>query len=241
MRQLVKQDSGEAIPYGHYSDQVKQLLDRHVVGVEIKEPDGVYEVAKMGQQPLENWSKEKTRNETDIIKTRVTRTIEQDLCDDPYAQEAFSRLLRQAIEEAEKLFDHPLKQYLLFHEFEEKVKERQLDDIPPVFSSNRHAQAYFGVLKKILPEAFHTQKAIGAETSHSELDDWIALAFEIDQIVDNAVAENSISPQNIEADIRQKLLPNIFKKCKNTGAGIDQAKKIVEMIVQITRVGLSKH
>ncbi len=96
----------------------------------------------------------KTRNETDIIKTRVTRMIEQELRDDPYAQEAFSKLLRQAIEEAEKLFDHPLKQYMLFREFEEQVQERRLDDMPDVFSGNRHSQAYFGVFKNLLPEVF---------------------------------------------------------------------------------------
>ena len=37
----------------------------------------------------------------DIIKTRVTRMIEQELQDDPYTQEAFSVLLRQAIEKAD--------------------------------------------------------------------------------------------------------------------------------------------
>src|SRR5690625_6567644 len=80
----------------------------------------------MGQkQQPEDWSEDKTRNETDIIKTRVTRMIEQELRDDPYAQEAFSKLLRQAIEEAEKLFDHPLKQYMLFRRSEEHTSELQ--------------------------------------------------------------------------------------------------------------------
>ena len=96
----------------------------------------------------------KTRNETDIIKTRVTKMIEQELRDDPYAQEAFSRLLRMAIEEAEKLFDHPLKQYLLFREFEEQVEARKLSDIPDALAVNKHAQAYYGVFKKELPEVF---------------------------------------------------------------------------------------
>ncbi len=115
----------------------------------MKEPGGVYEVGKMGQTlPPEEWGEDKTRNETDIIKTRVTRMIEQELRDDPYAQEAFSALLRQAIEEAEKLFDHPLKQYMLFREFEEKVQDRRLNDISDAFAGNRHAQAYFGVFKK---------------------------------------------------------------------------------------------
>lgn len=233
LRQLVQQDAGERVDYDEYAEQVKKLLDKHVVGVGIKEPDGVYEVGKMGQkQQPEDWSDEKTRNETDIIKTRVTRMIEQELRNDPYAQEAFSKLLRQAIEEAEKLFEHPLKQFMLFREFEDKVKSRRLDDIPDVFSGNKHAQAYFGVFKKNLPEVFSI-------TDPQVLDKWVKLAFEIDQSVETSVSENSISPQNIEADIRKKLLPRMFQECKAIGGGMDQAKKIVEMIVQITRIGLS--
>ncbi len=46
----------------------------------------------------------------------------------------------------------------------------------------------------------------------------------------SSVAENSINPQNIEADIRKKLLPQMFRECKSIGSGMDQAKKIVEMI-----------
>ena len=186
----------------------------------------------MGQAQPEEWSEDKTRNETDIIKTRVTRMIEQELRDDPYAQEAFSKLLRQAIEEAEKLFEHPLKQYMLFREFEEQVQERRLNDIPDAFAGNHHAQAYFGVFKKILPEVFSI-------TDSQVQDKWIKLAFDVDRSVETSVAENSINPQNIEADIRKKLLPLMFKECKAIGGGMDQAKKIVEMIVQITRVGLS--
>ncbi|QDZ89038.1 type I restriction endonuclease subunit R [Shewanella decolorationis] len=233
LRQLVQQDAGERIDYDEYAEQVKKLLDKHVVGVEVKEPGGVYEVGKMGQkQQPEDWSENKTRNETDIIKTRVTRMIEQELRDDPYAQEAFSKLLRQAIEEAEKLFDHPLKQYMLFREFEEQVQDRRLNDIPDAFASNRHAQAYFGVFKKVLPEAL-------AVLDQQVQDKWVKVAFEIDLAVETSVAENSINPQNIEADIRKKLLPRMFQECKAIGGGMDQAKKIVEMIVQITRVGLN--
>ncbi|WP_303845415.1 type I restriction endonuclease subunit R [Aeromonas sobria] len=232
LRQLVQQDAGEKVDYDEYAEQVKKLLDKHVVGVEVKEPGGVYEVGKMGQKQPEEWSENKTRNETDIIKTRVTRMIEQELRDDPYAQEAFSKLLRQAIEEAEKLFEHPLKQYMLFREFEEQVQERRLSDIPDAFAGHRHAQAYFGVFKKVLPEVF-------AITDSQVQEKWIKLAFEIDTVVDASVAEHSINPQNIEAGIRKQLLPRMFQECKNIGSGMEQAKKIVEMVVQITRVGLS--
>jgi type I restriction enzyme R subunit len=233
LRQLVKQDSGETINYDDYAVQVKKLLDKHVVGVDVREPSGTYEVGKMGSKPKpEDWSEEKTRNETDIIKTRVAKMIEQELRDDPYAQEAFSKLLRDAIAEAEKLFDHPLKQYLLFHEFEEKVQQRQLDELPDAFNGNRHAQAYFGIFKKTLPEVF-------AISDTQVMGKWVALAFDIDQLVEQVVGEHSINPQNIEANIRKQLLPLLFKECKAIGAGMDQAKAMVEWVVQITRVGLN--
>lgn len=56
-----------------------------------------------------------------------------------------------------------------------------------------------------------------------------------------SVAENSINPNNIEADIRKKLLPKIFAECKAVGGGIEQAKKIVEAVVQVVRVGQLGH
>lgn len=233
LRQLAKQDAGETVQYDEYADQIKKLMDKHVVGVQVKEPTGVYEVGKIGQpHKPEEWSEEKTRNETDIIKTRVTKKIEQALRDDPYAQEAFSKLLLKAIEEAEALFDHPLKQYMLFREFEEQVDERKTPDIPNVFESNRHAQAYFGVFKKVLPEVF-------AVNDQQVQDKWVELAFAIDKHVEASVAEHSINPQNIEADIRKKLLPIMFKECKAVGGGMNQAKATVEWVVQIVRVGLS--
>ncbi len=231
LRQLAKQDAGETVNYDEYAEQVKKLLDKHVVGVSIKEPDGVYEVSKMGQkQLLENWTEEKSRNETDIIKTRITKMISQDLRDDPYAQEAFSTLLRLAIQEAEKMFDHPLKQYMLFREFEAQVQERNLSDIPEELSGNRHAQAYFGIFKKTFPDVL----LISNDDAQTR---WVALAFSMDEVVEKSVAENSINHQNIEADIRKKLLPMMFAECKACGGGMDQAKAIVEWIVQITRIG----
>ena len=236
LRLQIKEDAGETVDYDEYADQVKKLLDKHVVGVQIKELDAVYDVSKMGQQkpktPDASWSEDKTRNETDIIKTRVTKMIEQDLHDDPYAREAFSALLMKTIEEAEKQFDHPSKQYLLYSEFMQDVENRRLQDIPDAFGSNKHAQAYYGVFKKTLPQVFAT-----ADKQVEK--NWTDLAFVVDAEVDCAVTENSINTQNIEAAIRTRLLPMLFQQCKDVGAGIHQVNMIVESVVQITRVGLS--
>ena len=121
---------------------------------------------------------------------------------------------------------------MLFKGFEEQVDNRHLDDIPNEFDNNKHAQAYFGVFKKVIPE--------GLTGNHEDtLQRWIDLAFSVDDAVIMAVNEHSINPQNIEAEIRKKLLPVFFKECKMLGSGMDQAKAMLEMVIQITRVGLN--
>ncbi len=231
--QIIKMDAGEAVHYDEYANQVKRLIDKHVVGIEIREPDGVYAVGKMGKkQDQKNWTNEKTRNETDIIKTRAARMIQQSMRDDPYAQAFFSKLLKQLIEEAEAQFDHPLKQYMLFKEFEEKIEKREVDDLPNDFEDNKQAQAYYGILKMTIGSNLAViNSAISTR--------WIALVFEIDEIITNATAEHSINPQNIEAEIRINLLPMLFAECKKVGSGMEQAKLILEKVIQVVREGLN--
>ena len=106
-----------------------------------------------------------------------------------------------------------------------------MDELPDSFKGNRHAQAYYVVFKKMIPDGF---QGLPEEQQQK----WVDISFTVDELVNIAVAENSINPQNIEADIRKKLLPLIFKECKVLGAGMDQAKGIVEMVVQITRIDL---
>ncbi|OAI17077.1 DEAD/DEAH box helicase [Methylomonas koyamae] len=229
LRQIARQDAGETIDYSDYAARIKKLIDKHVVGEGIREPEGVFVVNELGKQKPEDWSDEKTRNETDIIRTRLKKTIEQDLQDDPYAQKVFSELLDQAIRDAEAMFEHPFKQYVLFKDLEEKLAEREVPDTPDPLATNPHAKAYFGVFKLVIGEDVFN--AMSADDRQSYVEQSLA----IDEIVDKAVAENSVNPQNIEAEIRKGLLPRLFKLI-----GMDKAKEVIEHIVQITRVGLSK-
>lgn len=68
---------------------------------------------------------------------------QQEVADDPYAQKVFDELLRQASAEAEARFDHPLKQYALFKDFEDQLAARQRPGVPTALDQNPHALAYF--------------------------------------------------------------------------------------------------
>ncbi len=100
LRQWAMQVSGEQVNYDDYAEQVKNCWISMSPALRFVNRMA-YEVGKMGKSENPKRDNNKTRNETDIIKTRVTKMIEQELRDDPYAQEAFSKLLRMAIEEAE--------------------------------------------------------------------------------------------------------------------------------------------
>ena len=230
LRMTARRDAMEVVDYSAYEEQIRRLVDKQVIGKEVREPEGVYLVHQLGQaEDPKDWSEEKTRNETDLIRTRLRKTIEQDLADDPYAQKVFGELLRQAIAEAEAMFDHPLKQYALFKDFEEQVTSRQPPGTPDLLADKPHARAYFGVLRLVLGDgAVEAMDDAARQTL-------VAQALEIDEVVRTAVAENSLSPQSIEAAIRKGLLPLLFGKL-----GLDRAKEAVEQIVQITRLGLGK-
>ena len=230
LRQTARRDAMETVDYSIYEEQIRKLVDKQVIGTEVREPDGVYLVHQLGKaDEPEEWSEEKTRNETDMIRTRLRKTIEQGLAEDPYAQKVFGELLRQAIAEAEAMFDHPLKQYALFKAFEQQLESRVTPGVPDALADTPHAKAYFGAMRLVLgDEGF---AALGDE----DVSHLVQQSLSMDSIVRDAVAENSLNPQNIEAAIRKGLLPLLFGSL-----GLDNAKQVVEQVVQITRLGLSR-
>ncbi|MER8816446.1 HsdR family type I site-specific deoxyribonuclease [Mesorhizobium sp. M0965] len=232
LRIQAKQDAMETVDFSAYEEQIRKLVDKQVVGVEIRESEGVIDLTgladnKQAGYDASGWSDDKARAETDVIKTRLTKTIEQTLADDPYAQAVFSDLLRQAIKEAESLFDHPHKQYILFKDLEEKARMRANPHVPDRFPDNPHAQAYFGLFPVVMGEVAARDRG----------EDWlVGEAFHIDGIVSNSVATFSINPANIEADIRNRLLPRYFKAL----GGLDNAQALVDRIGEIVRLGASR-
>jgi len=234
LRKVVMELANETINYDEYAEDIRSLLDKHIAGIEVKEPDGAYLVGNLGKDVKpQDMSDDEARNQTDKITGRITKMIEQDLADDPYAQEYFSKMLKKAIEDAKAMFDAPVKQYILFADFEQEVKDRKMADVPNDFVDdsgklNKHAQAYFGLFKHLFDVELLTEKAL-------DNDKLVTLAFDIDAIVNDAVAEYSINPAEIENAIHMKLLPILF-----TELGLDNAQKLIEEVLKKTRLGISR-
>lgn len=234
LRKQVREDADETINYDEYAEDIRSLLDKHIAGIEVKEPEGAYLVGNLGKDVKpQDLSNDEARNQTDKITGRITKMIEQDLADDPYAQEYFSKMLKKAIEDARAMFDAPVKQYILFADFEQEVKARKVANVPNDFVDdsgklNKHAQAYFGLFKHLFDAEF---------LADNELDNdiLVARAFSIDTVVKDAVAEYSINPAEIENAIHMKLLPMLFAEL-----GLDNTQKVIEEVLKITRLGLAR-
>jgi len=227
LRKTVRMDAQETVDYSEYEGQIRDLIDRYVTGVDVTPGDEPVLIDAVDNDP-EAWSDEKTKNETDKIKTRTKKTIEEKLGDDPYAKKVFSALLKDAIEKAEAMFDYKA-QFKLFSDLEAMVEDREVPDLPTdAFQGNKHAQAYYGAFKLVLGEDF---PALEAEKREQLIEE----AFEIDTVVNRAVAENSLNPVGIEQDVRKTLLPRLFSLI-----GLDKAKEMLNEVVQILRNGVAK-
>lgn len=222
LRKTARRDAQETVDYSAYEDQIRNLVDKHVVAEGITVADEHYLVDELGKvQDPKSWTKEKLRNETDIIKTRVRKSIDQELASDPYAQKYFSELLKEAIAKAEEMFNHPYKQFAFFQEFEERLRQRRMPDIPEILHNKPAARSFFGIFRMERDAApFEDTETLVQE----------ALAAE--DIVTLAIAENSLNPQDIEAEITKGLLPRLYKLL-----GLEQAKAAIERIIKVTRYG----
>jgi type I restriction enzyme R subunit len=238
LRKQVREDAEETVDYDEYADSIRAMLDKHIGGVEIKEPEGAYLVGNMGKDAKpDQMTDDEANNKKDVITGRVTKMIEQDLADDPYAQEYFSNLLKKAIAQTKEMFDSPVKQYLLFADFEQQVKDRDVAEMPKDRFAEldpkikRHVQAYFGLFLK---HGLFLKERVEPQPLSEE--QCIQYALDIDTIVRKAVSEYSINPAEIENQIRLGLLPLLFNDL-----GIDKAQTLITDVIQITRLGLAGH
>ncbi len=233
LRKMTKIDAQEVISYSSYEKKISQLVDKQVIGEAIKDPKGVYLVGDLGMEDPEKWSQEKIRNETDMIRACLKYGIEQNLVVDPYAQQVFSGLLKQAIAAAEAMFEHPYQKYRLYKDLHEQLKRRELNNTPECFADNQSAKIYYGLFRLILGDAELNRAAIDSK-AQQEQQIYVEYAKWIDQVVTKAVAEYSLTPQNIESEIRRQLLPRLYKLL-----GMSKAKKLIEHVIRITRIGFS--
>lgn len=176
------------------------------------------------QEP-QHWSAEKAQNEAGLIRVRLHKTLAQELEDDPYARQVFSRLLQEACASADSQAADPHAQYRILHALELQIAERDLEQLPEVFKRRPQAAAFYGLFRMVLGEAHF------AATNAAQHSAYVEQALAMEDVVMPAIRENTLNPENIETQIRSKLLPRLFLML-----GMEQARQVMEMTVKIAAI-----
>ncbi|GAA4343781.1 hypothetical protein GCM10023165_26500 [Variovorax defluvii] len=206
------------------------LPDEHIIGTGVHENDSApYLVHGLcAPEVLETWSPDKARSEAALMQARLRKAIEQDLADDPYAQKVFSELLKDAIAQAEALFDHPRRQYALLRAFERDVDTRATPGMPNILANSPKTRAYYGAILLALGEE---AASLGEAQRKAHVDQALAIGH----AVEAAMAEHSLSPQDIESTIRKSLLQLLYAPL-----GLARTNEVIGHVLRVTRVSLAR-
>ena len=72
LRQQVRADAEETVDYDEYSENIRAMLDKHIAGVSIEEPEGAYLVGNMGKDAKpEQMTDDEAKNKKDVITGRA--------------------------------------------------------------------------------------------------------------------------------------------------------------------------
>lgn len=223
LRKMARQDAEETVDYSNYEDQIRRLVDTHIQATGINDNGNRYLIDGSGRMiKPEEWSDEKAGNEAAIIESRITKTIKHRLNRDPYAQKHFSELLQEAIAKAASLFNRPHDRYAIFKKLEDDVTTMNVPGVPDDVARQPAARSFFGIFRMNSTDSGFDENTMVEE------------ALAADKIVANAVAQNSLSTQDMEADITKGLLPRLYKYL-----GVERAKEVIQKIIETTRYGFT--
>ena len=202
--------------------QLRRVVDEHVHGVKVREPQATYRVDP-GSEPasdIARWSDERLRREAALLRGRVTRTIEVDLAGDARAQQVYGDLLAEAVQRAEAAFDQPRRQYAVWRDAARRVAQGEpLADEPARDDPERIC---FDIL----------QRASGEDGFHATHDaaQLRAEAQTMAQVVRQALTEHSLHPADGDAAIRRALLPQLYPRL-----GLERARLAIEQVIRAVR------
>ncbi len=228
LRKIVRETLLEDVDVQLYEAEMLKLVDNFVKGERIHEDRGVLSVADLMNQNSQEksdpkeWPEEKQRNKAEEIKSRLTKTIEVGLEDDPFAQKRFSEMLLEAIKQAEEQFDHPYQQYSIFEHLDKQLRSGELPGYPNELQNDRRLRAYYGVLRMLI------EPELAADVPSAKDNEYIKNARLIDEVINNARTRYSLDPIEMKKNIRGQLLGKLFHL---TNKRMDLTRELLDSII----------
>jgi type I restriction enzyme R subunit len=224
---LEKRQSGFAPPLhladGHGTIQVgrwpiQHLADRMVQALEVNQVRSQYLVPGGSASPLPpHWSAEQIRSEADLIRARITKRIEVDLDDDPYAQQMLGQQLQKSLDSLNAA--EPEAGYRTLQHLELIVARREVEGMPPQLAGQRIASTCYGVFILTLGSGFLASLAPEKQAELLELAQW----------VQQEARNLHLAAADVERNVSQHLNIELFRLLGSASA-LQISRRIVQLL-----------
>ena len=202
---------------------LRHVLDRMVQGLEVRQVRSQYMVLGGSTAPLpEHWSAEQIRSEAEMLRTRITKRIDVDLDDDPYAQHVLGVRLQKSLDSLNAF--EPQAWYRALQQLEQAVARREVDGVPPELADQRIARACYGVFILELGADFMAQLDVQSRAALLQLAQW----------VQQESKNLHLAAADVERNVSQHLNKNLFILLGATRA-LQITRRIVHLLASYLR------
>lgn len=231
LRSAVKQRYGETIDYSSYEKQIRNIVNKHIGAEEVKIIIDQVDIFSEDEFEKELNDIVGDAAKADTIASRMKRTINEKMEEDPALYKKLSEMIDEAIA------DHRAKR-ISDSEFLSKMKDRMSElrgksktNMPEKLKGLDVAKAYYGVINEVLP---HT-----GNLGNNPEDIVADVAIRFDEIVEKLKVRDFHKPhkQDIVNQMINEMEDYLFsiKGRYNLELEFDQIDSILEKIIMIAK------
>ncbi|MDY6787287.1 MAG: DUF3387 domain-containing protein, partial [candidate division WOR-3 bacterium] len=225
LRASVRRRYSETVDYGEYEKQIRKLMDEHVGAKDVEQLTPLVNIFNEVAFNEEVGKLQSDASKADTIATRTKKTIGERYEEDPAFYEKFSQMLQKLIDDYrnKRISDAEyLKETL---KVKDAIVNRTDEQIPGKIQGQDEAKAYYGILKKYVPEFLDS-------IDDNSLAD---IASDINNAIDKLKIVNWKNNPDIKNSMKGRIDDIIldFAEKKNGEPDYDKVDEIIERIISV--------
>lgn len=229
LRRSVKLRYSDSIDHKEYEAKMQKLMDQYIAAEDMMQITNPVDILDRDRFEEEMNRLGSQRAKADAIRTRLTKSINVRYDENPAYYESFSERIEKTLEAYKEKRITEAEYWQRMNEMKKEYQEgAPVDDYPSKIQKNKHAQAFYGVTKKIFEE---TQELDESDAVYSVAD----LALEVDLVVKEKTKVDWQDNTEVHKSIEQEIddLIHDFLHKKSLDINYDEIDKWIDQIKTI--------
>ena len=229
LRSAVKQRFGESVDYSSYEKQIRNIINKHIGADEVKviiEQVNIFSEDDF-EKELDGVSGDAAK--ADTIASRMKRTINEKMEEDPALYKKLSEMISEAIAEHREKRLSDTEYLRKIKNVMSELRGEAKSDVPEKLRGLDTAKAYYGVLNEVLP----TTGDFGVLPK----DVIVTVALEFDDIVNTHKIRDWSHKDDVINQMKNDIEDNILNLKERYGLDLsfEQIDSILEKVIMIAK------